>query len=149
MTPEPATNAAPTTSLRLCRALAAVASVLLLAAGLLGAARVDFSQGFLRTSGGVAGFGFTPVVAVVAILLGGMAAVTTLADQDRTGSLVVGVLTLLVGAALIAFDGWADGVDLDEATGVLFLIVGAMVTCLALVPRRSRGRRRAVAERQG
>lgn len=122
-------------ALRVFQALAAVAGGLLFVGGLIAVFRVDFGAGFFDTSGEVLGFGFSPALAVAAIVLGGATMVAALADQDRGSAAVLGMLTLLVGIAALVLEGEiAQDVDVDRRSAGLFVVLGAIVFVLSLVP---------------
>ena len=128
--------------LRVFQVLAAAAGAVLFVMGLVAVFRVDFGAGFFDTSGAIAGFGFSPAMAVAAILLGGAVMVATLADQDRGTAAFLGLFTLFVGIAGLVLEGeMADRVGVDRRSALLFVVIGAVVFVLSLVPWFA-GRRR-------
>lgn len=128
--------------LRVFQLLAAVAGGFLFVVGLVAVFRVEFSAGFFQVSAAVLDLGFSPAMAVAAILLGGATLVATLADQDRGSAAFIGLLTLLVGVAALVLEGEAvEGVQVDRGSALLFVAVGAAVFVLSLVPWFA-GRRR-------
>jgi hypothetical protein len=133
--------------LRVFQILAAAAGAVLFVVGLVAVFRVDFGAGFFDTSGSVAGFGFSPALALVAILLGGATMAATLADQDRGSAAVVGLLTILAGIGALVLEGQrvADA-NVDRRAAGLFIAIGAVVFVLSLVPWWS-GRRRSTVVR--
>lgn len=133
--------------LRVFQLLAALAGAALFVTGIVAVFRVDFGAGFLDVSGAVAGFGFSPALALAAVLLGGATLAVTLADQDRGSTAVVGLLTLLVGIGALVLEGEAGSdVGVDRRSALLFVVLGAVVFVLALVPWWS-GRRRSTVVR--
>ncbi len=127
--------------LRIFQVLAAIAGGALFALGLAAVFQVDFADRWFQTSAEVAGFGFSAVAALAALLLGGAILVSTLADQDRGGTAVAGLLTLVAGiAGLIVQDRAANDVQVDRSTASLFIVLGAAAFVLALVPWWSRRR---------
>ena len=127
--------------LRIFQILAAAGGGVLFVMGLIAVFRVDFGAGFLNTSGSVAGFGFSPAGAIAGILLGGGILAASLADQDRAATSVLGILTVLVGIAALVAQGEVDGVQVDRDAALLFVVIGAIVFVLGLLPWVS-GRRR-------
>ncbi len=128
-------------ALRVFQVVAAVAGGILFVMGIIAVFRVDFGTGLLDTSGSVGGFGFSPVMAVAAILLGGATMAVTLADQDRGATSFVGLLTLLVGIAALALEGQIpDDVGVDRRSALLFVVLGAIVFVASLIPWFSRRR---------
>ena len=133
--------------LRLFQVLAALCGAALFALGLAAVFQVDFGDQWFRTSADVAGFGFSAVAAIAALLLGGVILVATLADQDRGSASFAGLITLVVGiAGLIVQDNAERDVQVDRSTAALFIFLGAAVFVLALVPWWSR--RRTVVDRR-
>lgn len=129
-------------ALRVFQVVAAVAGGILFVMGIIAVFRVDFGAGFMDTSGSVGGFGFSPAMAIAAILLGGATLAVTLADQDRGVASFVGLLTLLVGIAALALEGQIpDEVGVDRRSALLFVVLGAIVFVASLVPWISRRRR--------
>lgn len=127
--------------LRIFQVLAAIAGGALFALGLAAVFQVDFGDRWFQTSADVAGFGFSAVAAIAALLLGGAILVSTLADQDRGGTAFAGLLSLVVGiAGLIFQDNAANDVQVDRSTASLFIVLGAAAFVLALVPWWSRRR---------
>lgn len=127
--------------LRVFQIVAALLGAALFVVGLVAVFRVDFGAGFFQTTGDIAGYGFSPALAVAAVLLGGATLVATMADQDRTGTAVLGLLTLLVGiGALILQDRGTQDVSVDRRSAALFIVVGAVVFVLGLIPWWSRRR---------
>ncbi len=124
---------------RVFQVLAAVAGAVLFVMGIIAVFRVDFGSGFLDTSAEVGGFGFSPALAVAAILLGGAVMVTSLADQDRGATAFFGLLTLAAGLVALVLDG-EDQVGVDRQSALMFVMVGAVVFVLSLLPWWSRRR---------
>lgn len=134
--------------LRIFQVLAALAGAALFALGLAAVFEVDFGEGWLRTTAEVAGFGFGAVSAIAALVLGGSILVATLADQDRGSASFAGLLTLLAGIVGFVVQDNADAdVQVDGRTATLFVVLGAAVFALALVPW-FRGRRTTVVDRR-
>lgn len=127
--------------LRIFQFLAAAGGGILFVMGLIAVFRVDFGAGFLDTSGEVAGFGFSPAAAVAAILLGGGIMAASLADQDRGTTAVLGLLTVLVGIGAMIVSSEVEGVSVDRDSALMFVVLGAVVFVLGLLPWVS-GRRR-------
>jgi hypothetical protein len=127
--------------LRIFQILAAVGGGILFVMGLVAVFRVDFGAGFFDTSGSVAGFGFSPAAAVAGILLGGGILAASLADQDRATTAVLGILTVLVGIGAMVASSEVEGVAVDRDSALLFVVLGAVVFVLGLLPWVS-GRRR-------
>jgi hypothetical protein len=121
--------------LRVFQILTAAAGAVLFVFGVLGAFRVDFGDNFLRTSGEVAGIGFSAAGALAALLLGAGIMAASLADQDRGTSAFLGILTLLVGiGGLIAEDQAPRDFTVDHQATTLFIVVGAAAFVLSLIP---------------
>jgi hypothetical protein len=121
--------------LRVFQLLAAAAGTVLFVMGIIAVFRVDFGAGFLDVSGSVGGFGFSPAMAIAAIVLGGATMVAALADQDRGSTAVIGLLTLLAGIAALVLEGEApDAAGIDRRSALLFVVLGAVVFVLSLVP---------------
>lgn len=130
--------------LRIFQFLAAAAGAVLFVIGLVAVFRVNFSADLLDNSAVVAGFGFSAVAAIAAILLGGLILATALGDQDRGLSGFIGLLTLLVGIAALIVEGQgAEDLDVDRRSAALFMVIGAIVFVLSLFPWWS-GRREVV-----
>lgn len=134
---------AASAGLRVFQVLTAVAGGVLFVMGLVAIFRADFGAGMLEASAGVAGFAFSPVTAVAAVLLGGAILVASLADQDRGGSAFLGLVTLLAGVVALALEGEIDrSIGVDRRAALLFVGIGAVVFVLSLVPWWSLRRRR-------
>jgi hypothetical protein len=128
-------------ALRVFQFLAAAGGAVLFVMGLIAVFRVDFGAGFLDTSGSVAGFGFSPAAAVAAIVLGGGIMAAALAAQDRATTAVLGLLTVLVGIGAMVASGEVEGVQVDRDAALMFVVLGAAVFVLGLLPWVA-GRRR-------
>jgi hypothetical protein len=127
--------------LRIFQVLTAAAGAILFAFGVVAAFRVDFGADFLRTSGDVAGIGFSAAGALAAILLGAGILAAALADQDRGTAAFLGILTLLVGiGGLIAEDQAPEDFAVDHQATTLFIVVGAAAFVLSLIPWWTRRR---------
>ena len=127
--------------LRIFQVLAALCGAALFALGLAAVFQVDFGDQWARTTAEVAGFGFSAVAAVAALLLGGVVLVATLTDQDRASASFAGLLTLVAGiAGLIVQDNATSDWQVDRSTAGLFVFLGAAVFVLALVPWWTRRR---------
>ncbi|MEZ5138788.1 MAG: hypothetical protein R2702_19365 [Acidimicrobiales bacterium] len=134
--------------LRVFQILAALGGAALFALGLFAVFQVDFGDGWLRTTGDVAGFGFSSVAAVAALVLGGLILVSALADQDRGATSIAGLLTLVAGIiGFIVQDNAETDIEVDGRAATLFVAIGAAVFVLALVPWWSR-RRTTVVDRR-
>ncbi len=134
--------------LRIFQILAALCGAALFALGLAAVFQVDFGDGWLRTTADVAGFGFSAVAAVAALVMGGVILVATLADQDRGSASFAGLLTLIVGiVGFIVQDNAETDVQVDGRAATLFVALGAAVFVLAMVPWWSR-RRTTVVDRR-
>ncbi len=128
--------------LRVFQLLAAACGGVLFVFSLIAVFRVDFGAGFFDTTGAVASFGFSPAAAIAGILLGGAILAATLADQDRGSAAFIGLFTLLVGIAGLIVEGqMTDEVQVDRRSALLFVVLGAAVFVLALIPWFA-GRRR-------
>jgi hypothetical protein len=134
----------PTTAsagLRVFQIASAIAGGILFVFGLLAIFKVDFGADLLDTSATVAGYGFSAVAAIAAILLGGAILVSTLADQDRGGAAFVGLITIALGIAALVIEGQPDAdLQVDNRSAGLFIIIGAVVFVCSLVPWWSRRR---------
>lgn len=131
--------------LRIFQILTAVTGAVLFVAGLVAVFRVDFGVGFFDTTGDVAGFGFSPALAIAAVLLGGFTMAAALADQDRGSTAFIGLLTLLVGiGAMVAGEQIPEDVDIDRRAAGLFVALGAVIFVLSLIPWWGRRRRSTV-----
>lgn len=127
--------------LRIFQLLAALCGGALFALGLAAVFQVDFGESWARTTAEVAGFGFSAVAAIAALVMGGVILVATLADQDRGGASFAGLVTMVIGiAGLVVQDNAERDVQVDGRTASLFLVLGAAVFVLALVPWWSRRR---------
>ena len=132
---------AASAGLRIFQIASAIAGAVLFAFGLMAICEVDFGADLLDTSASVAGYGFSAVAAIAAILLGGAILVSTLADQDRGGSAFVGLITIALGIAALVVEGQPDTqVQVDNRSAGLFIIIGAVVFVCSLVPWWSRRR---------
>lgn len=121
--------------LRIFQIVSALAGAVLFGIGLAAVFKVDFGAGLLDTSGEVAGYGFSAVGAVAAILLGGAILVSTLADQDRGSAAFVGLVTLAVGIAALVVEGQSESdLQVDNRSAGLFIVLGAIVFVCSLVP---------------
>lgn len=137
---------AASAGLRIFQIVSAIAGSVLFVMGLIAIFKVDFDVSLLDTTADVAGFGFSAAAALAALLLGGIILVATLADQDRGSAAVAGLLTLTVGIAALIIDGQSDAeIQVDNRTAGLFIVIGALVFVMSLVPWWSR--RRAVVVR--
>lgn len=122
-------------SLRIFQAIAALIGLAFFVAGLVAVFDVDFGGGWLRTTGEVAGLGFSPVGAIAAIVLGAALLGATLADQDRGSAAIVAFLIMAVGIAGLILNDQPDteaSVDTDSATA--FIVLGAIAFVCSLVP---------------
>lgn len=129
-------------ALRIFQILTAAAGAVLFVLGLFAVLRVDFGAGMFQTSGAVADFGFSPALAIAAILLGGATMIAALAAQDRSTAAAIGLLTVVVGIAALVLEGEIpETVGVDRRSAVLFLVLGAAIFVLSLIPWWS-GRRR-------
>lgn len=129
-------------ALRIFQVLTGAVGAVLFVGGLVAVFRVDFGAGFFETSGAVAGFGFSPALALAAIVLGGAIMAAALAAGDRGAAAIVGLLTLIVGiVALVAEAEIPEEVGVDRRSALLFVVLGAAAFVLSLVPWWS-GRRR-------
>jgi len=132
---------AASAGLRVFQIASAIAGAVLFVFGLMAIFKVDFGADLLDTSASVAGYGFSAVAAIAAILLGGAILVSTLADQDRGGSAFVGLITIALGIAALVVEGQPDTqVQVDNRSAGLFIIIGAVVFVCSLVPWWSRRR---------
>lgn len=122
--------------LRIFQVGAAIAGGILFLIGVVAALRVDYGAPLLDTSASVAGYGFSAVGAIVAVVLGGAALAATVADQDRGATSFVGIVTLVVGIAALAVDGQSASADVqvDHRSAGLFIVLGAAIFVLGLVP---------------
>lgn len=128
--------------LRIFQVLTGAAAAVLFVGGLAAVFQVDFGAGLFETSGAVAGFGFSPALAIAAILLGGLGMVAAFAAQDRGTAAFVGLLTVVVGIAAMILEGEIpESVGVDRRSALLFVVLGAVIFALSLVPWWS-GRRR-------
>jgi len=134
-------------ALRIFQILTGAAGAALFVLGLVAIFRVDFGAGMFETSGAVADFGFSPALAIAAILLGGATMVAALAAQDRGAAAFVGLLTVAVGVAALILEGEIpESVGVDRRSALLFVVLGAVIFVLSLIPWWS-GRRRTTAVR--
>ena len=132
---------AASAGLRIFQIVSALAGAALFIIGLIAIFEVDFGADLLDTTADVAGYGFSAVGAIAAILLGGAILVATLADQDRGGAAFVGLVTIAVGIAALIADGQTDSeLQVDNRSAGLFIVVGAIVFICSLVPWWSRRR---------
>jgi uncharacterized membrane protein len=121
--------------LRVFQLLTAAAGAVLFVFGLLAIFRADFDAGMVEASAAVAGFAFSPLTAVAAILLGGAVMVAALADQDRGAAGFLGLLTLVAGVVALVVEGEIDeSIGVDRRSALLFVGIGAIVFVLSLVP---------------
>ena len=128
-------------ALRIFQVLTGAAGAVLFVLGLIAVFRVDFGAGMFETSGAVVDFGFSPALAIAAILLGGATMAAALAAQDRDGGRV-GLLTVAVGIAALILEGEIpETVGVDRRSALLFVVLGAAIFVLSLIPWWS-GRRR-------
>lgn len=135
-------------ALRIFQVLTAAVGAVLFVAGLVAVFRVDFGVGFFETSGAAADFGFSPALAIAAILLGGATMVAALAAQDRGSAAFVGLLTVAVGIAALVLEGEIpESVGVDRRSALLFVVLGAAIFVLSLIPWWSGRRRTVTAER--
>jgi hypothetical protein len=126
---------AASAGLRIFQIVSALAGAALFVLGLLAVFKVDFGADLLDTSAEVAGFGFSAVAAIAAILLGGAILVSTLADQDRGGAAFVGLVTIALGIAALIVDGQSQAdLQVDRQSAGLFIVIGAIVFVCSLVP---------------
>jgi len=122
-------------ALRIFQVLTGAAGAALAVFGLVAVFRVDFNPGFFETSGSVADFGFSPALAVAAILLGGATMVAAFAAQDRGTAAFLGLLTVIVGIAALVLEGEIpESVGVDRRSALLFVVFGAAIFVLALIP---------------
>ncbi|MGN6692635.1 MAG: hypothetical protein ACTHN0_00520 [Aquihabitans sp.] len=127
-------------ALRIFQVVSAIAGAVLFGMGLAAVFDVDFGGDLLATSGVVAGFGFSPVGAIAAVVLGAAILISTLADQDRAGAALIGFITLAVGIAALVAEDQATDVQVDNRSAALFIALGAVVFVCSLVPWWSRRR---------
>jgi hypothetical protein len=120
---------------RLLQLLAGAAGAVLFVMGIVAIFRIDTAAPLLDTTTAVAGFGFSAVTAVAAILLGGATMAAALADQDRGGTAMVGLLTVLAGIVALFVEGQVpERVGVERDSALLFVGVGAAVFLLSMVP---------------
>ena len=119
---------------RAFQVLAAAGGAILFVMGIVAVFRVEFGAGFFETSGSVAGFGFSPALAIACVLLGGAILATSVADQDRGGTAFAALLTLAVGIGALVLEGGADQVGVDRQSALLMVVIGAIVFVLSLLP---------------
>jgi hypothetical protein len=135
------TDRTTTSGLRVFQVLAAIAGAVLFVMGLIAVFDVDWGDAWLRTTAEVGGFGFSAAAAVAALVLGAAILIATLADQDRGSAAAIGLVTLAVGIVGLVLQDEADAdVQVDTGTATLFLVLGAAVFVLSLVPWWSRRR---------
>ncbi len=133
--------AAASAGLRVFQIASAIAGGVLFVFGLMAIFKVDFDADVLDTSASVAGYGFSAVAAIAAILLGGATLVSTLADQDRGSSAFVGLITIALGIAALVVEGQSESdLQVDNRSAALFITLGAVVFVCSLVPWWSRRR---------
>lgn len=122
-------------ALRIFQLVTAGVGAVLFIFGLIAVFQVDFGAGWFKLSGEVADFGFSPAVAIGAIVLGAALLGVTLSDQDRAGAALVSFLVLAAGIAGMIFDDepTAD-VQVDTSTATLFIVLGAIGFACSLVP---------------
>lgn len=121
--------------LRVFQLLTAAAGAVLFVIGLVAIFRADFDAGMVESSAGVAGFAFSPVTAIAAVLLGGAVMVAALADQDRGTAAFLGLLTLVAGVVALIVEGEIDeSIGVDRGAALLFVGIGAVVFVLSLIP---------------
>ncbi len=121
--------------LRIFQVLTGVAGAVLFVMGLVAVFRVDFDAGFFNASAAVADFAVSPAMAIAAILLGGATLVAAFAAQDRGSAAFVGLLTLLIGIGALIFEGeTSESIGVDRRSALLFVVLGAVVFVLSLIP---------------
>ena len=126
---------------RLLQIVAGLCGGALFAFGLVSVFRVDFGSDWLRTTATVAGFDVSAAVAIASLVMGGIILVATLADEDRGSAATVGLLTLVLGiVGLVLRDNPDTEVQVAGRTASLFVVLGAVVFVLSLVPWWSRRR---------
>ena len=121
--------------LRIFQVLTGIAGAVLFVMGLVAVFRVDFDAGFFNASAAVADFAVSPAMAIAAILLGGATLVAAFAAQDRGSAAFVGLLTLLIGIGALIFEGeTSESIGVDRRSALLFVVLGAIVFVLSLIP---------------
>ena len=121
--------------LRIFQVLTGLAGAALFVLGLVAVFRVDFDAGFFNASAAVADFAVSPAMAIAAILLGGATLVAAFAAQDRGSAAFIGLLTLLIGIGALILEGeTAESVGVDRRSALLFVVLGAVVFVLSLIP---------------
>lgn len=133
-------------SLRVFQFLTAAIGAILFVIGLLAVFQVSFSgSALLDTTGAVAGFGFSAVSAIAALVLGAGLLIAALADQSRSTASVIAFLSIAVGiAGLIINDQAAAEVTVDRDSAALFIVLGALAFVFSLIPWWSGRQRRTV-----
>ena len=122
-------------ALRIFQVLTGLAGAALFVLGLVAVFRVDFDAGFFSASAAVADFAVSPAMAIAAILLGGATLVAAFAAQDRGSAAFIGLLTLLIGIGALIFEGeTSESIGVDRRSALLFVVLGAVVFVLSLIP---------------
>ncbi|MFN8018348.1 MAG: hypothetical protein U0P45_09515 [Acidimicrobiales bacterium] len=133
---------------RVLQVLAGLCGAALFAIGLVATFRVDFGDAWLDTTAAVAGFGFSAVVAIAAVVMGAAILVSTFAEEDRASAATAGLLTLVLGiVGLVVRDNPDADVKVAGRTAGLFVVLGAAVFVMALVPWWTARRTTVVRER--
>lgn len=129
-------------------AVAAVIGGAMFLVGLVAVFRVDFGGDLLATTGTVVGFGFSPVLAIATVLLGGAALVAAISDRDSGSTAFVGLLTIVVAIVGLMLNGRmiADTlVSVDRQALLALALAGAGLFLVGLMPWWTVRRQRTVA----
>ena len=122
-------------ALRIFQVLTGAAGAVLFVLGLVAVFRVDFDAGFFTASAAVADFAMSPAMAIAAIVLGGATLAAAFAAQDRGTAAFIGLLTLLIGIGALIFEGeTAESIGVDRRSALLFVVLGAVIFVLSLIP---------------
>jgi hypothetical protein len=125
------------------RTVAALAGGVATVIGVVALIRIDWNDGLSSFPTDVAGMAFTPVVAIVTVLLG-LVALAAGAAADRTSKLVVGALLACLGLGILIAGDSRSSIDVEAGHGWLALIVGAVLIAAGLMLRNVWESRRSV-----
>ena len=116
------------------RAIGAVAGAIPVVIGTVALIRIDWGAGFDAAAVDVAGMAFTPVVAIVTVVLG-LIAIGAAASPAREGKLVFGGILACAGLAVLIAGDSRSNIDLESGHGWLALLVGAVLVATGLLMR--------------
>lgn len=115
--------------------------------GLVAVFRVSFEGNLFATTGEVMGYGFSAVLAVATLLLGGGTLIAAIADRDQGATAFMGILTMVLAIVAMIANGRVveqTAISVDREAALALAVAGAAIFIVGLVPWVSVRRRQTV-----